>query len=302
MTYVQLPPESTRLSPASLPRWRPPAGAAALRLGAIAALVVAGSLCSVRPALCQPAPPGVDLSKLDAPGHTTFQQITEEQFCPCGKPQSFAATLQAPDGCRAATALGQQLADDLAGGMARRDAVRALLKRVANLNARFDFATDKSPRLGGPGAKVQVVVFSDFECPFCREVSSTLRDLVDNQSDVAIIYKFYPITFHKLAEPAARAAWAAHAQGRFWELHDRIFAHQKELSEELLARLAKEAGLNMDRFRKDMASDAAKAQIEADKAEGDKAGVEGTPTLFVNGLYVDEPSHLKQAIGEARKM
>ena len=312
MSYVQSRPTSPRGSraPATVPVTaetgprRPRRGGVTLRAGLITALVVVAWVCSVRPALCQPAPtfPDVDLSKLDDAARATFLQIVEEQFCPCGKPQSFRATLQAPDGCPVATALGQQLAADLGGGMARRDAIRSLLKRIANINARFAFATAKSPRLGPTDPKVEVVIFSDFECPFCREISGPVQKLVKDNRDVSVVYKFYPISFHEHAEPAARAAWAALQQGKFWEMHDQIFAHQKELTADLLTTLAKDAGLNLDRFRKDMASPAAKGQIDSDKAEGDKAGVEGTPTVFVNGLFLDDPTELKQAIDAARKM
>lgn len=243
---------------------------------------------------------GVDLGKLDAAGRALFGQIVEEQFCPCGKPQSFKDTLADPTGCPIAPRLATHLANDLASGMSRRDAVRGLLRRVANINARFHFDTASSPRLGPADAKVEIVIFSDFECPYCREVGTPLKELVASRKDLALVYKFFPLPLHKNAKAAARLAWAAHKQGRFWDYHDRLFSHQKELDDELMRKLAKEAGLDLKRLESD--TQAAEARIAADRAEGEKAGVEGTPTLFVNGLYLERVEGLKDAIRDAHEL
>lgn len=282
-----------------------PSGARLTRIaGVIALAFAAATVCNVRPALCQPgaAYPGVDLQKLDDAGRTLFGQIVEEQFCPCGKPQSFKDTLKDPKACAVAPRLGQHLADDLASGMARRDAVRALLKRIANINARFHFDTASSPRMGPADAKIEIVVFSDFECPYCREVSAPLQKLVRTRKDVALVYKFFPLSFHENSPAAARYAWAAYKQGHFWELHDLLFDHQKELDDDLMRKLGKEASLDLKRLDADRQSDAATARIEADRAEGDRAGVEGTPTLFVNGLYLEKIEGLNEAIAGALEL
>lgn len=264
--------------------------------------MAAATVFSAPPALCQtgPDPLGVDLGKLDATGRALFGQIVEEQFCPCGKPQSFAETLKAPDGCPIAPRLAAHLASDLASGMSRRDAVRGLLRRIANINARFHFDTASSPRLGPPDAKVEIVIFSDFECPYCREVGTPLKELVASRKDLALVYKFFPLPLHKNAAAAARLAFAAHKQGRFWDYHDRLFAHQKELDDALMRKLAKETGLDLRRLESD--AQAAEARITADKAEGQRAGVEGTPTLFVNGLYLERVEGLKDAIKDALEL
>ena len=269
----------------------------------VAALALAGTVFIAPPALCQQPPPvpGVDLDKLSDAQRALFLQIADEQFCPCGKPQSFKDSLMKPETCPPATRLGQLLADELAAGQSKKDAVRALLRKIADLNARFDFDVKDSPRVGDQTSRVVVVVFSDFECPFCREVSKPLKELAQKDPDVAVAYKFYPLTFHKHAREAARAALAAHRQGRFWEMHDAIFEHQKELDETTLLELAKKVGLDMKRFKADLASSDLDARIDADYAEGTKAGVEGTPTLFVNGLICEHIEDLGAAIEAARE-
>ena len=91
-----------------------------------------------------------------------------------------------------------------------------------------------------------------------------------------------PLRMHKMAEPAARAALAAQEQGKFWEFHDRLFA-TKELTVEHIKQIASDLGLDIDRLEKDMISDKIKAKIQKDLNDGQKAGVTGTPTVFING-------------------
>jgi protein-disulfide isomerase len=272
------------------------------RLLLLAAALVAGTVISARPALCQPASqyPGVDLSKLDASKRALLDEIVEEQFCPCGTSQSFKQTLEQPGDCNVATRLGNQLAEELAKGASKKDAVRSLLRRIATINARFEFDTAGSPRLGASDPRVTVVVFSDFECPYCRVIGEPLREIA-RKPGVAVVYKFFPLSFHEHADDAARAAMAAHLQGKFWPMHDLLFEKQKELDDAAMTSAAKGLGLDMKRFEGDRASEAVKARIAADKAEAEKAGVEGTPTLFVNGLILDDPARLEEAVEEARK-
>ncbi|MBI2680680.1 MAG: thioredoxin domain-containing protein [Candidatus Solibacter usitatus] len=101
--------------------------------------------------------------------------------------------------------------------------------------------------------------------------------------DVKLVFKQYPLSNHSQAALAAEASLAAHAQGKFWEMHDIMYAHFRDLSREHIFGWAKQIGLNMDRFKADLDSRKFKAQVEKETAEGDAAGVEGTPTFYVNG-------------------
>jgi protein-disulfide isomerase len=134
--------------------------------------------------------------------------------------------------------------------------------------------------------EVTVEVFSDFQCPFCKQFAPAISEL--NRNGVPGIktkveFHNFPLGFHPFAQLAAQAALAAREQGKFWEMHDLLFANQKALGREDLLKYAQSLNLDMDRFTRDLDSDAVKKIIESDKAEGNARKVEGTPTFFVNG-------------------
>jgi len=142
-----------------------------------------------------------------------------------------------------------------------------------------------SPVQGGKAPKVTIVAFSEFQCPFCSRVLPTLKQVHDTYGeDVAVVFKHLPLPFHDNAKGAARAAVAAGLQGKFWEMHDKMFANQQTLGRENLDTYAKEIGLNMAKFAKDLDSTAVNDQIAADEALAGKVGARGTPTFFVNGV------------------
>ena len=140
---------------------------------------------------------------------------------------------------------------------------------------------------GGQNAAVTLVEFSDFQCPFCSRVTGTL-DLIENTygDKVRIVFKHLPLRMHSRAPLAHAASEAANRQGRFWEMHDLIFANQRELTEAKYIEYAGKIGLDVDRFKKDMVSASVKARVEADKAEAERLGVTGTPGFFVNGYFL----------------
>ncbi len=139
------------------------------------------------------------------------------------------------------------------------------------------------PAKGPAAAPVTVVLFSDFQCPFCSRVGPTLKQIEQAYpSNVRITWKHLPLAFHANALPAAKAADAARAQGKFWEMHDRLFAGQQALSDAAYVQNAKELGLDAGRFQKDAASEATAKRIAEDQQLAGSAGATGTPTLFVN--------------------
>jgi protein-disulfide isomerase len=143
------------------------------------------------------------------------------------------------------------------------------------------------PVRGNPRAPVTVVVFSDFQCPFCSRVEPTLAQVEKEYGDkVKVVWKHQPLAMHPNAVPAAQAAEAAREQGKFWEMHDRLFQNQQQLSPELYGRLARELGLDAARFDAALRSQKLLARIQEDQALAGKVGVSGTPTLFVNGERV----------------
>ena len=136
-------------------------------------------------------------------------------------------------------------------------------------------------------ASVTLVEFSDFQCPFCSRVTGTLDQIEESYGEqVRIVFKHLPLRMHTRAPLAHAAAEAANRQGKFWEMHDRIFTNQRDLTEARYLEYAQEMGLDMDRFKKDLASASVKAKVDADAAEAARLGVTGTPGFFVNGYFL----------------
>ena len=141
------------------------------------------------------------------------------------------------------------------------------------------------------GAKVQIVEFSDFQCPFCSRVAPVLEEVLKAYpTEASVTFLQFPLSFHQQAMPAAKAALAAHAQGKYWEMHDKLFANQKELSPDKFEEWAKEIGLDVDKFKAAMADPKNDETIKAQMAQGTKAGVGGTPTVFINGRKFQPPT------------
>jgi protein-disulfide isomerase len=141
-----------------------------------------------------------------------------------------------------------------------------------------------SPALGPKAAPVTVVVWSDFQCPYCGRVEPTLQQLRDEYGGkIKFVWKNQPLPFHPSAMPAAEAAMAANDQGKFWPMHDKLFQHQNELSPELYDKLAKELGLNLEKFHAAIDNHQNAARIQEEMVIGSKVGASGTPTFFING-------------------
>jgi protein-disulfide isomerase len=149
--------------------------------------------------------------------------------------------------------------------------------------AKIDVPAD-SPFFGPKHAKVTIVEWSDFECPFCARAVPTLKEIKNTYgNDVKVVFRHQPLSFHPNAKPAAEASMAAHEQGKFWEYHDKLFENIKQLDRASLERYAQELGLNMAKFKQAMDSGKYRAKVEADAAAGSAVGANGTPTFFVNG-------------------
>jgi len=141
----------------------------------------------------------------------------------------------------------------------------------------------QSPTKGS--GKTVLVEFSDFQCPYCQAAAGTIRQFVTKHRDrVTLVYKHLPLTtIHAQALPAAKAAWAAGQQGKFWEFHDALFEQQKQLGEPLYSSLAKSLKLDVARFDRDRNSKAAESAILQDLQLADKLGINGTPFFVMNG-------------------
>jgi protein-disulfide isomerase len=163
---------------------------------------------------------------------------------------------------------------------------RLAASRAASLRQLVE-ASD-APSLGPAGAPVTVVEFSDFECPFCSRVVSTLKQLVASHGDqVRVVYRQFPlISIHRNAQKAAEASLCAAEQGKFWEYHDLLFQDQKKLAVADLKEKAQGLGLDTQRFASCLDGGAQVERVQRDSESGARAGVSGTPALFVNGRLI----------------
>lgn len=156
---------------------------------------------------------------------------------------------------------------------------------AVNFIQRID--TVGAPFKGPEKAPVAVAVFSDFQCPYCARISPLLDQLLAQYpKDVKVVYKNFPLRSHQFSLPAAIAARAAQRQGKFWQMHDKIFENYSALNDEKFVEFAKGLNLNMDQFSKDSNDPKLQEEIQADLQNGIKAEVRGTPTIFVNGRRV----------------
>jgi protein-disulfide isomerase len=146
-----------------------------------------------------------------------------------------------------------------------------------------------SPSKGLKSAPVVLVLFSDFQCPYCKDNMETLKDIMKNYgTKVRLIFRQFPLTsIHPNAQRAAEASLCANAQNRFWEMHDALFANQNNLKEENIDAQAKLLGLDMEAFHACLASSRIKNAVSEDIRAGSSAGTNGTPTLFINGRYLN---------------
>jgi protein-disulfide isomerase len=143
------------------------------------------------------------------------------------------------------------------------------------------------PAIGGKKPKVTIVEWSDFQCPFCSRVEPTLKQIRDTyKDDVKLVWRNEPLPMHPNAMPAAKAAMAAAKQGKFWQMHDLMFAHQTELSEARYEEWAKQVGVDVAKWKADKDSPEIAAAITKDASYGQSVGADGTPAFFVNGKFI----------------
>lgn len=158
----------------------------------------------------------------------------------------------------------------------------------STLKENLAYATDGDPTFGQPDAPLKIVEFADFECPHSRDESLVIRELQARFPDkIYFVYRDFPLDdIHPHAFRAAEAANCASDQGKFWAMHDKLYQNADRLTELDLKLYALEIGLNISTFNECFDSRKYKDEIEQDRADGIAAGVEGTPTFFINGRRV----------------
>jgi protein-disulfide isomerase len=232
--------------------------------------------------------PGVDTSEFTARERHEFSTFVRQLPAPCKDVAvPVAQCVVEHRACSVCVPAAQVIANAVREGMST-EQVEDLYKQ------RYDVGTSRaiplagSPSRGPEDARVVVVEFADFECPFCQKIAPELDDLWEKRKDkVRFVYKFMPLSMHPHGEIAARAGIAAHMQGRFWEMDRLLFANGQHLEQPDLEKYATSLGLDLERFRADMQSPATKARLDADRKEADDLHVKGTPTIFIDGREYD---------------
>jgi len=157
-------------------------------------------------------------------------------------------------------------------------------------NKIWDIPDAESPVFGNTkNPKLTIVEFTEFQCPYCSNVAPVIEGLMKKYpNDIKFVYKHFPLSFHANAPAAAAASIAAQNQGKFWEFRYALAPHFRDLTQETFEKVAKEIGLDMEKFKKDMVLDSAKQKrINEEFQLGVKVGVQGTPNFYINGKRQD---------------
>lgn len=156
--------------------------------------------------------------------------------------------------------------------------------QVVSLSFVETIDTAGSPVTGNKDGLIEIVVFSDFQCPYCSRLEPMLYDVLMNNPDtVKLVFKHYPLKMHDMALKAAAASIVAFQKGKFWEVHDKLFEASNALSEEKILEIAVSAGLKKSRIQRSWTNKATYRKIFQDIEDGKKAGVDGVPKVFING-------------------
>jgi protein-disulfide isomerase len=241
--------------------------------------------------------PGVDLSKLSAAQKATALKILLEGDCSCGCKMKLAQCRVLDPSCSYSNGLAGAIVDALQHGKTATEAIAAAnaskwahVQQPKVLDDPVPIPTAGSPVLGPQDARVTIVEFSDFQCPYCAAAVPQINAILKAYpSQVKLIFKQFPLEIHSQADLAAAAAIAAQKQGKFWPLHDAMFANRDDLSRNNLLLLAKQTGMDMNRFGTDIDSTEVRETVVRDVQDGNRAGVEGTPTIFINGQKYNGP-------------
>lgn len=153
---------------------------------------------------------------------------------------------------------------------------------------RIPIGVDDDPSLGAEDAKVTIIQFADYQCPYCGKAQETMDQVMkDYEGKVRTVFRDFPLGFHEEAIPAAVAANCAGKQGKFWPVHDAIMRDQRALSDADLEALAVKNGLDVAAWKQCKADPEMVAEVKRDEAEGAAAGVTGTPAFFINGIFLN---------------
>jgi protein-disulfide isomerase len=243
-------------------------------------------------ALAQPGDPaqvlagvkGFDFSALSPQARRELTAVLTDEFDSCGRPLTLLASLKRGDACKHT----RRLVGLAAGMAATGSGASEILVELSRHNQTFGrpratFKVDDRTCQGPKDAKVTLVEFSDFECPFCASARPMLEAFVKRQPQVRLCWAPFPLDQHPNAKLCGQAALFARDQGKFWAMHDALFDNQLSISADFVRQLVARQGLDAKAFGQAVASGKYLDELSASKEAGKSAGLESTPTVYVNG-------------------
>jgi protein-disulfide isomerase len=266
--------------------------------GAINALDRANGSGSAGSTAVKPAPgpvdktplPGIDITRLDADKQELFYKLLGSLTSPCGQGHSLRVSFSKDTSCKRAPFAVRYVESLLEDEVPEAELREFYDKKYKNESEAVKLDVSHAPHEGPTDAPVRIYEFYDYECPHCKMFKPMLEQVMaDEKNKVVQYFMQFPLEKHTDSKSAAQAALAAAKQGKFKQMHDMLFDKTPEHSHDSVTEYAKQLGLDIGKFESDY--NAAKAEVEADVAQGEKAGVDATPTLFFNDHKYEGPMH-----------
>jgi protein-disulfide isomerase len=250
--------------------------------------------------------PGIDWKGLIPAKKQAALRLMQSEGCNCGCSMKVAECRVKDPSCGVSRKLGNSVVK-MAGEGKDTAAIKAELDRLAKegppvLDDPVQISTAGDPVLGPANARMTIVEFSDFQCPYCSKAVAQMKEVMRQMpKDVKLVFKQFPLDSHSDAQFAAEVALAAQAQGKFWEMHDLLYAGFPDLRRTRIMAYAKELKLDIPKFTADVDSHKFKARVRAEEQEGEAAGVAGTPTFFLNGKKYNSVFEASQVVPLIKK-
>lgn len=231
----------------------------------------------------------IDLSDLTSVQKKAVLKLLREQDCTCQCGMKAAECIMKDPNCSYSRALAKIAIQGVKDGKSLVEISKLMdaspkAHRPKLLEDAVKIPVAGAPVKGPEDARITLVEFSDFECPYCSAAAPRVDAVMAAYpKDVKLIYKQFPLSMHPHAEMAAEASLAAREQGKFWEMYEVLFKNYRQLSRPRISEIAKSLGLDMNKFDAELDSGKYKNEVQKDIADGEAANVYGTPAFYING-------------------
>jgi len=231
---------------------------------------------------------GIELGKLNADKTQVFYKMIGSLKSPCGKAHSLRTSFTSDTSCKRAPFAIRYVISLLEDEASESQAREEYTKKYEKTSPQVTVDVSRAPHAGSDDARIKLVEFFDYECPHCAVFKVAMEQVIaEKGSQVSVSFMMFPLSMHHESKSAAQAALAASQQGKFKEMHDKLFAETPRHSRDDVFGYAKALGLDMAKFAP--AYDVAAEQVASDLKQGDAAGVDSTPTVYFNDHKYEGP-------------